>query len=95
MKVPNFGKYKKMRNLQDGEGKKVNPLSEIDPSLIVNVEFGLKNRDNIPQYTLEITKWDEKDFKIQMDFSDPSSVSRGKTRDTVELKFKNPYFFVS
>ena len=48
-------------------------LSEIDVERdVVNVEFGLKNRDNLPQYTLQITKWDEKDFKIKMDFTDPS-----------------------
>ena len=97
MKAPKFKSAKKLRRgLQDDEEEGALTLSEIDAERdVVNVLFGLKNRDNLPQYTLEITKWTETEFKIKMDFTDPSSVSRGETRDTVELKFKNPNMFVS
>lgn len=93
MRTPKFKDPKKLRRSLQEDGI---ALSEIDVQRdVVDVEFGLKNRDNRPAYSLQITQWDENNFKIKMDFLDPGQVSRGDQRDTVELKFKNPNMFVS
>ena len=71
-------------------------MSEIDVQRdVVDVDFGLRNSDNKPAYSLEIKEWTKDNFKIKLDFLDPNQVSKGNTRDSLGLKFKNPNMFVS
>lgn len=62
MKTPNVNSPNKlMRELAEGKIT----LSEVDVQRdIVDVDFGLRNSDNSPAYSLQIKEWTKDNFKV-------------------------------
>ena len=63
----------------------------------MDLRFVLKSNINPAdiKYNLIIEKWNDKDFIVKVNFSDPYLISQGEERDAAYVSIKNPELFVS
>lgn len=47
------------------------------------------------KYNIQLLDWTTKELELLVDFADPSMISKGTLNDKIEIKVRNPTYFVS
>lgn len=77
-------------------GRELIRLSEVDVGRdIFDVSFyQLSDSSIYPiEFSMDIKNWTESDMKVNLNFTDSLTVSRGQFRDRIIIKVKNPNWF--
>lgn len=90
MRVPGF------LTKTDSKGRRLVELSEIDVARdVIDVQFVSRNDDETSKkdFFLDLKDWTSDKIELQVNFTDPLSVSYGNQQDSIITKIKNAELF--
>ena len=70
-------------------------LCEADTSSVVNIQFQINSEVPCIEYQSYIASWTDYEVHVQLEFTDPYSVSRSNTADQMRISVANSNLFVS